>query len=361
MDLNATNDSGNVEDYGSEVMQVIQLSLYVIVVVVGSLGNLLVCLAIYLQKKRKPNEFFILNLALTDLGASMLSIPLDLTEFLTGKFLLGSLMCHVVYPIQTLLMGTSVLTLLCLSTERHRAIVTPLKPRIQVRTALAMITATWVVSMAAVAPYASVLHLEGEQCLEKWPKEVYAKSFTISVFLLLYLIPLMIITANYVRVTRKLFGEVKRVQELFSGRDHNWCRYVKKRAEQNIKVVKVFVTAVVVFAICLLPNHVLWLWHDFGEGKHFRYFSEVVVFCNIMVYLNSAINPFIFGKISLKNCCKGVEKKTRRQEASLISKLSSRAPRFSLRVRDMSDVTSRPSFLTQVHEEFQVEEKEEAV
>lgn len=362
MDLNGTtNYSVSVENIGSEITQVIQLSLYVTVSFAGSLGNLLVCIAIYLQKRRKPNEFFILNLALTDLGASIFSIPLDLTELLSGKFLLGPSMCHVVYPIQTVLMGTSVLTLLCLSTERHRAIVTPLKPKIQAKTAFVMITATWLVSVAAVAPYASILHLEGEQCLEKWPQDIYVKTFTMSVFLLLYFVPLVAITANYVRVMQKLHCEMKRLQHLLSGRDHSLCKHVKKRAEQNIKVVKVFVTAVVVFAICLLPNHVLWLWHDFGEGKNFKYFNEVVVFCNIMVYINSAINPFIFGKLRLNQCCNGSGKKRGRHQSSLISRLSSKAPKFYLRVREISDIMSRPSFIKRVQQEWQVEEGEAVV
>ncbi|XP_078357113.1 neuropeptide FF receptor 2-like [Oculina patagonica] len=361
MGSNTTNDSVSAKNIGTGITQVIQLSLYVTVIIVGSLGNLLVCLAIYLQKRRKPNEFFILNLALTDLGASIFSIPLDLTELLTGKFLLGPSMCHVVYPIQTMLMGTSVLTLLCLSVERHRAIVTPLKPRIQVKTAFVMISATWLVSMAAVAPYASILHLEGDQCREKWPREIFVKSFTMSVFLLLYFIPLLVITANYVSVMQKLSCELKRLQHLFSGRNHSLCKHVKKRAEQNIKVVKVFVTAVVVFAICLLPNHVLWLWHDFGQGKNFKYFNEVVVFCNIMVYINSAINPFIFGKIRIRNCCNGSNKEHGRHESSIISRLSSKAPKFYLRVREMSDIMSRPSFIKRVQQKWQVEEGEEVV
>lgn len=362
MDLNGkTNDSVSVENIGSEITQVIQLSLYVMVSFVGSLGNLLVCIAIYLQKKRKPNEFFILNLALTDLGASIFSIPLDLAELLSGKFLLGPTMCHVVYPIQTVLMGTSVLTLLCLSTERHRAIVSPLKPKIQEKTAFGMITATWLVSVAAVAPYASILHLEGDQCLEKWPRDIYVKTFTMSVFLLLYFVPLVAITVNYVRVMQKLNCEVKRLKHLFSGRYHSLCKHVQKRSDQNIRVVKVFVTAVVVFAICLLPNHVLWLWHDFGEGNNFKYFNEVVVFCHIMVYINSAINPFIFGKLRLNHCCNDSHKKHRRIETSLISRLSSKAPKFYLRVREISDIMSRPSFIKRVHQEWQVEEGEAVV
>lgn len=349
---NTTNDSST-----SPITDVVQLSLYVTVIVIGSLGNCLVCLAIYQQKKRRPNEFFILNLALTDLGASVFSIPLDLTELLTGKFPLGYAMCHIVYPVQTILMGASVLTLLCLSSERHRAIVTPLKPRIQVKTAFWMIAATWIISVMAVSPYASILHLEGDQCLEKWPRVVYMKTFTMSMFLLLYFIPLVIITANYVRVMQKLFCERERVRQLFSGRNHRLCRHTKMRAEQNIKVVKVFVTAVVVFAVCLLPNHVLWIWHDFGEGKYYIYFNKVVVYCNIMVYINSAINPFIFGKLKLKKCFSTKNKGNNYRGSSFLSKMASKAPSFGLRARAMSDVTSRrPSVF-----KWRAEEKEASV
>lgn len=358
MGSNTTNDTS-----AGETTNAIQLSLYVTVIFVGSLGNCLVCLAIHRQKTRRPNEYFILNLALTDLGASVISIPLDLTELLTEKFPLGPLMCHVVYPVQTVLMGASVLTLLCLSYERHRAIVTPLKPRIEVKTAFLMIAATWLISVMAVSPYASILHLEEEQCLEKWPHEIYTKIFTMSMFLLLYFIPLLIITANYVRVMQKLFSERKGLRELFSGSDHHWCKHAKMRAEQNIKVVKVFVTAVVAFAICLLPNHVLWIWHDFGEGKNYSYFDKAVVYCNIMVYTNSAINPLIFGKLRLKDCCSVENSESIRQGTTFLSKVASKAPSFGLRARALSDINApRPGFFKRLPQnEWRSDEQETSV
>lgn len=337
MVLNITNESST-----SGITGAIQLTLYIAVIVVGSLGNGLVCLAVYRQAKRRPNEYFILNLALTDLGTSVFSIPLDVTELLIGKFPLGRLMCHVVYPIQTILMGTSVLTLLCLSHERHRAIVTPLKPRIQVKTAFWMISATWLIPMIAVSPYASILQLEGEQCQEKWPAEIFTKSFTLSLFFLLYLIPLVVITTNYVRITQKLFCERNVVTHLFSGSSHGSCKHAKKRAEQNVKVVKIFVTAVIVFAVCLLPNHVLWIWHDFGEGESYIYFNEVLIYCHIIVYMNSAINPLIFGKIRLKNCYSGKSDNGIDKLGSR-AKMASKAPSFKLRARTSSDNTSRPA------------------
>ena len=354
---NTTNESKT-----TEITDMIQLILYVTIIVVGSIGNCLVCLAIYRQEKRRPNEFFILNLAFTDLGASFFSIPLDLTELLTGKFPFGEVMCHIVYPLQTVLMGTSVFTLLCLSHERYRAIVTPFKPRIRGKKAFWMIAATWLIPAMAVSPYASILHLEGEQCLEKWPREIFTKTFTMGIFLLLYLIPLVIITANYLQVVQKLFCERKLVMHMFSGSSHRLCKHAKMRAEQNIKVVKVFVTAVIVFALCLLPNHVLWIWHDFGKGKTNIYFNNVMVYCNIIVYINSAINPLIFGKLQLKNCCSGrTDSQLKKDGSSLRFKMASKELTFGLRSEALSESKSGPSFFNLVKSEWRTDETETIV
>jgi len=60
-------------------------------------------------------------------------------------------------------------------------------------------------------------------------------------------------------------------------------------------MIKTFVAAVMAFAICQLPNHVIWLWHDFGTGNQWKHLNDVLPFCHILTYLNSAIDPFIFG------------------------------------------------------------------
>lgn len=71
--------------------------------------------------------------------------------------------------------------------------------------------------------------------------------------------------------------------------------------ERNYTVVKAFVISVLVFAICMLPTHVTWLWHDFGNGSENRYglFNKVATFSNILTYTNSLVNPFIFGSIMI--------------------------------------------------------------
>ena len=75
------------------------------------------------------------------------------------------------------------------------------------------------------------------------------------------------------------------------------------RAQRNMRVVKIFIIVVIVFALCMLPVHITWIWYDFGSGKIYQVsFGTIIVFCNILVYANSAINPFIFVFLHRRYC-----------------------------------------------------------
>lgn len=75
-------------------------------------------------------------------------------------------------------------------------------------------------------------------------------------------------------------------------------RISNARRKQNIKIIQAFVAAVMAFAMCQLPTHVIWLWHDFGTGSKWNYLYDILPFCHILTYLNSAIDPFIFGSLN---------------------------------------------------------------
>lgn len=291
--------------------------------VLGTFGNLLVFKVILSQHRRKVSEYLILNLCATDLGACVVSIPLDLVERALRRFPFGEFLCNIVYPFQTVLMAVSVMTLLEMSYERYRLIVTPFKRRINSKIAICTIIVTWGISSLVVLPYMLVLHLKDDQCVEKWPLEVYRKAYTLAVFLVLYLIPLLTITVSYTLVIRNLNQDSRRqIMECFestSNRSTHMQAVMISRVQRNMKVVKIFMSAGVVFAVCMLPTHLCWLWHDFGSGSTNRHFTKLVAFSNVLMYLNSAIDPFIFGSLKVRqfcvdiSCCRVCRGKRRRE------------------------------------------------
>lgn len=278
---------------------IIQILCYSVIIVTGTCGNILIFLSVVCRKTRKLSDYFILNLTIADLLCCVVSIPFDIMELVIGYWPLGLSMCKIVYPLQTVLTAVSVVTLLFMALERHRVIVYPFKPKIRVRYVVLTIVLLWVTAFALVTPYMMTLELRGSFCVENWSGEKNVKAFTICIFVLLYVVPLSIIFAVFVRVALRLRNNNYTITRAFgNSMMGNQTREV--RSSRNARVLKIFVSAVIAFAVCNLPFHIMWLWNDLGNASGNDYFNDLLTFANIMVYTNSAINPFIFGALSQK-------------------------------------------------------------
>lgn len=293
------NSTDSQQLAGFPVVGVVQLVLYVAITIAGLVGNSLVIVTLLGRQTRRVGEYLILNLAITDLATCVISIPFDLAERLSGGFPFGSILCYLIYPLQTVLMAVSVITLLSMSLERHRVVMTPLRPRVLPRTAKLAICVSWIVPCLVIIPYALVLRVEGKQCMEKWPEDWYVKLFTLTNFALFYVVPLAVIASSYIRAGRKIRKELHRLDYMMADCHRSQVSYTKKRTLQKMRITKVFIVAVGAFMVCMLPTHASWIWHDFGRGWESKYFEDILIFSNILMYFNSASNPFIFG--SLRN------------------------------------------------------------
>ena len=82
------------------------------------------------------------------------------------------------------------------------AVVYPLRPQLQTRDAKKVIGVIWVFALALVSPYMAVLEMDvsGTKCVEDFQdKGLKAGVYTISIFLLQYVVPLSIIGLSYIR------------------------------------------------------------------------------------------------------------------------------------------------------------------
>lgn len=98
----------------------IRLVCYVIIFIVGVVGNILVCLVVCRERKMKNvTNYFIFNLAVSDLSVLLICIPFDFGEIVTETFPYGAFMCRLIYPLQTLATTASVGTLVAISLNRY--------------------------------------------------------------------------------------------------------------------------------------------------------------------------------------------------------------------------------------------------
>ncbi|EDO46247.1 predicted protein, partial [Nematostella vectensis] len=127
---------------------------YVLVMVASLAGNLLICITIYKNKVllKSPCYYFILSLALSDLGTTLFAMPFDLEQVLTnGKWTHSHHLCNVWTTAYLVTVPTSILHLLTLSIERYKTLNDPLdrykeSPFLTVKRAMLVIVVIWAYS-----------------------------------------------------------------------------------------------------------------------------------------------------------------------------------------------------------------------
>lgn len=107
---------------------VAKIVCYFVISIVGSFANLVICVGLA-RGTMKSSEYFIFNLAIVDLLVCAIGIPLDIYLQYADSWPYGEYPCHLIYPSQTMLILISIMNLMGMSLERHRAICTPLKQR----------------------------------------------------------------------------------------------------------------------------------------------------------------------------------------------------------------------------------------
>ena len=307
----ASNITGVLSNLEYLEFRVVKVLLYVLIFILSCIGNSLVVTVILRAKgKRTPANLLILNLAVCDLVTPALSIPFDLAlEELNYVWPFGRATCKVLWPFQTAFSTSSSLTLAVISLDRLRTLANPFAKRVSMETMVMIVCTIHAFSIGLCIPYFISLELNDKEdsCDEDWPSFGHRQAYTVVLFLFQYALPLMTMAVAYSLIHHSLRASTKR---LFSTDEQSKRSFKRpsstisdkniefKRKEQNIRLAKMFVLVVVVFAISMFPNQVLWIWVDFGNGANNRFFHYISVACRIFTYANSVLNPFIY---ALKN------------------------------------------------------------
>lgn len=270
--------------------KVCKYALYGAIFLISFVGNSFVCVVVWKKAGMKTvMNYFLVNLAAADLAFTLICIPFDLpVQENRYKWPFHESLCRAIFPLQTMCAFASVFTLTAISLSRHHAVVYPMKKQLNLPVTRIVICAIWLASLIFVIPYSLVLHVneETKECEENWPEPAatYRTSYTMAIFVVQYLIPLMIIFWAYVKIYFELTKS--------SARYHQGQR--DEHAMETRKVLRMAIAVTVLFAICMLPNHVVWLIMDFSPQDHITGCSSWLVIANICVFANSACDPIVY-------------------------------------------------------------------
>ena len=249
---------------------------------------------------RKPVNYFIVNIAVSDLLFSTVLFPRLTTKLYVDSWPIGSstgeALCKLSYFLPTISSFVSVQSLVLMAVDRFGAVVFPLRsPLINSKLCFFFVLVTWVVAMAINSPYLFAFRLveyrEKLACKRRW-NEAFGESsseanYFLGRYVVLFYIPLVLITILYTIIVFKL-----KSQKFPS--EQPAANAVEKRAKRNRNVLKLAIAIVLGFTVCWIPASILILLKFFEWGRHLP--SGVSLYwyiALIMADANCAINPLI--------------------------------------------------------------------
>lgn len=202
------------------------LIIYSIIFLVGLVGNIMTIIIIkYNAHLRTPTNFYLLNLAVSDLMMLMCNLPLEMIEIYNRQWPLSIIFCKLRNICAEFFTCSSILTILAFTCERYFAIVHPLHlHRLNhFRRAQYIIMIIWILSLGFSLPFGLLYETEPNSSLEKKiipmnickscvPKKSLAKILSIiSIIssLCLFYFPMLIIGAIYLFIAKALRHVVK--------------------------------------------------------------------------------------------------------------------------------------------------------
>ena len=294
---------------------------YCLIFVVALIGNIIIGIIVYRTRSmRKPINFFIVNMAMSDLLFPIVCFPYLVIEINFGNWSLRGPVGQALCKLHDFLVFVSALvstqSLVLIAVDRFGAVVFPFRsPLISSKRCRFFILTTWIIAVAANIPnamtYELVEHKEGMVCVHKW-NEVFGESlsyrnYIVSMLVVFWYVAMVLIAILYMTVVIKLKSQNIPGEGSANGREQ------QSRRQKN--VLKMSIAIVVTFIVCWLPATIWWFLILYPPDSTvtascgFQYF-RVIAFC--VAHSNSAINPcisFIFsgnyrqGLKNLSRCC----------------------------------------------------------
>lgn len=310
LDTDQTVDQTSPNNQFESTISIIVGISYSITVLVGIVGNLLVLLTILLQKQmRNTTNILILNLAIADLGLILLCVPFTGLNYVSSIWYFGDIWCRIVQYTSNVTAYVSILLLVSMSVDRYLAIVQSFKANIYrtPRNAINTVAILWIVILLLNVPHLflwtnykySLSATENRTvCILKYniivsqadyynstnemhvveDAELKIRIYYTIFFVFAYLLPFITLFILYGLIMLKL--KDAKGQQVSKGK--------RRVTLMVIAVVSSFVLCWGPLQVMLFLQHVIKI--NFTETH-----IIILVVSNSIGYLNSCLNPIIYG------------------------------------------------------------------
>lgn len=277
-------------------MQTVFCCIYVAIFIVGVCGNLLVCYVVVRNRAmRTVTNLFIMNLALSDILLCFLAVPVTPSYTFLRRWVFGVALCHLMLYAQGCSVYISSLTLTSIAIDRFFVILHPFHPRMKLSTCVAIVVSIWCFSLLVTLPYGLYIEhytlpgLGFSYCEESWPSEESRKLFSTLTSSLQFLLPFLLISFCYVRVSTKLNERVRRKPG-----NKTWHKERLDRARKR-RTNRMLIAMVAVFGLSWLPLNCVNMLNDFWESSsQWRYYNLLFFVAHSVAMSSTCYNPFLY-------------------------------------------------------------------
>uniref|UniRef100_A0A8C5F5G9 Gastrin/cholecystokinin type B receptor n=1 Tax=Gadus morhua TaxID=8049 RepID=A0A8C5F5G9_GADMO len=351
-----------------DINEAVRIVLYSLIFLLSVLGNtLIIAVLVRNRRMRTVTNLFLLSLAVSDLMVSLVCIPFTLIPNLMRNFVFGAGMCKLVMYFMGVSVSVSTFNLMAISLERYSAICNPLTSRTwQTKShAVKVISATWAASLILMLPYpisstlrpfTRINNSTGHMCRLVWPNDVIQQSWYVSLLLLLFLIPGIVMMTAYGLISLELYRGIKfemtnrkssRERQCSTGSikpgDNDGCYLTPSKRRSGAsggggassastkaklgrvsgssstanlvakkRVIRMLLVIVSLFFLCWTPVFVVNAWQAFDRRSAHRLTGAPISFIHLLSYVSACVNPLIYcfmnkrfrqGVLSTFSCC----------------------------------------------------------
>ena len=272
------------------------------VILLGSFfGNIFIIIIVYKHRDlRKTVNYFIVNMAVSDLLSSLIVMPVQITGLLTDSWdwrvrgILGSIFCKLFHFGNPVSLQVSAQNLVWIAIDRFVAVVFPIRLGIISNKIRAIaIVSSWIfaglLSFPNLIIWGLVEHGNNTYCSNIGHVFTSYKAITAHIWLQMtffFLAPLFFISVAYTVIAISLKRQSKALADTTSNVQR---RSLRKRRQ----AIKMAVVIVVLFYICVIP-YTLSLIIPFTHWRPSCAFHRVFTFLSFfMLYSSSVANPII--------------------------------------------------------------------
>ncbi|XP_062394037.1 C3a anaphylatoxin chemotactic receptor-like [Sardina pilchardus] len=270
-------------DLATEIVKGIQITLYLLTIILGSVGNSVVIWMVGVRMKPTATNVWLVNLAVADL---VFCISRVLTVISLGfrQWSFGVLLCQVNGLLKYTNMFCSVFLLVVISVDRALCIWRPLRAKITRTVSLsrAVSVGVWVVALALSFPYAtnrntSLDAYNNTKCTMETMVSARGRTALYLVrFLFGFLLPFLVIVCCYV-----LAGWGIR----------------RSRLNRKTKILRTLVLLVSAFFLCWVAYHTLLLVKMVNSKS--KWVKLGLPVATGLSYFNSCVNPILYFCVGL--------------------------------------------------------------